>query len=376
MLQKYYDMAETAKVLGVSEDDVKRLRQDRKLHGYRDGTDWKFKVEDIDELAAARSGASEDESDILASEVELGESSPGASGTVIGMQSTDKRDTGSDIESADSAVKLGEESKPAAEADIDSKVSQFEELELTLEEDLTLEDSQISEAAGATADGSAVDLSGKELDDDDLVLGGSGAGSDVTIGGDSGISLVDPADSGLSLEDLLDLTGSGGESLELGEDDMIALGEGVDMESPTQLKADDNFELTPLEEVEEEEDSASGSQVIALDTEEEEAPAMGAGAGVAAMLDEDLSGAPQPELAAAAEGIPAVGGAPTLGPAEATLPEMPYSVLNVVSLGLCVVLLSFGCIFILDLMRNMSSWGAPYEINSTMMDFILGLFES
>ena len=46
-----------------------------------------------------------------------------------------------------------------------------------------------------------VDLAseGEVLDDDDLVLGGSdsGSGSDITIAGDSGISLVDPNDSGL-----------------------------------------------------------------------------------------------------------------------------------------------------------------------------------
>ena len=54
------------------------------------------------------------------------------------------------------------------------------------------------------------------------MLGGSGTGSDVTIGGDSGISLVDPADSGLSLEEPIGLVAGGEESLELGEDDMLA----------------------------------------------------------------------------------------------------------------------------------------------------------
>ena len=102
------------------------------------------------------------------------------------------------------------------------------------------------------------------LDDDELVLG-SGAGSDVTAGvGDSGISLGNPSDSGLSLEEPLELSsGSGVESLELGEDEMLDLDDsmagGVD--------ADDDFMLTPVEDGLDEE-SDSGSQVIALDSED------------------------------------------------------------------------------------------------------------
>ena len=64
----------------------------------------------------------------------------------------------------------------------------MEELDLTLDQDLTLEDSNVASAAvGSAPGGSAVDLSGKKLDDDELVLGGSGTGSDISIGGDSGI---------------------------------------------------------------------------------------------------------------------------------------------------------------------------------------------
>ena len=126
---------------------------------------------------------------------------------------------------------------------------------------------------GLDVGGSAIDLSGKGLEDDDLVLGGSDKGSDVTIGGDSGISLVDPADSGLSLEQPLDLGGAGEESLELGEDDMLAPGE-AGGSSPAQVKTDDDFLLTPLEETSDTEESESGSQVIALDTEGDEAATM------------------------------------------------------------------------------------------------------
>ena len=81
-----------------------------------------------------------------------------------------------------------------------------------MEEDLTLDDSTLAldgKPPPAPGGSSVVDVGGKGLEDDELVLGGSGKGSDVTIGGDSGISLVDPSDSGLSLETPLNLGARG-----------------------------------------------------------------------------------------------------------------------------------------------------------------------
>ena len=225
---------------------------------------------------------------------------------------------------------------------------------------------------GSGSGGSAVDLSGKELDDDDLVLGGSGTGSDVTIGGDSGISLVDPADSGLSLEQPLDLGGAGEESLELGEDDMLAAGEAADAARRTQLKTDDDFLLTPLEEATDAEESESGSQVIALDTEGDEAATMiggAAGASMAAMLDEDLSAQPALDMGMGAPlaGGPVLGaqpgglaeGVPLMQPAAA-LPEAPYTGWQIAGLAVCAVLLMLCGMMMYDLLRNMWSWEGPY----------------
>ena len=65
------------------------MLEHRELHGYRDGADWKFKVEDIDRLAKdappAKPAVEDDGGDVLLSEVELGQSDPGLSGTVIGL---------------------------------------------------------------------------------------------------------------------------------------------------------------------------------------------------------------------------------------------------------------------------------------------------
>jgi hypothetical protein len=336
-------------------------------------------------------GEEEEGGDVLLSEVALGHSSLGTSGTVIGMNGMGQGSGESDIQLTSSGVVLGDTAHALpVNGQVDSKVAKFEELDLTLEEDLTLEDSTatlpssvVSDSSDTGAGGSAIDLSGKDLEDDDLVLGGSGKGSDVTIGGDSGISLVDPADSGLSLEEPLNLSGAGEESLELGEDDMLIGGE-AGGSAPAQLKTDDDFLLTPLDEVADGEESESGSQVIALDSEGDEAAMIGgtAGASMAAMLDEDLS---QPALDMGM-GAPMVG-SPMLGPQPGglsegvplmqptmVLAEAPYTSWQITGLAVCTVLLMLCGMMMYDNLRNMWGWEGAYTINSSLMDLIVNLF--
>jgi excisionase family DNA binding protein len=393
MAQKYYNVKETAKMLGMPEAEVKQMLERRELHGYRDGADWKFKAEEIEQLVSKRAAEAQaaDEGDVLLSEVELGHSDPGLSGTVIGTEKgktaadSDIRLAQSDVKLAGSRLDLGEERKApagAAKDDVAAKVSQFEDLDLTLDQDLTIEDSTLGPPAKPKPGDSVVDLSGKKLEDDELVLGGSGTGSDITIGGDSGISLVDPADSGLSLESPLNLTPPGEESLELGEDDL--LGVSPDAGSGAPLKSEDDFQLTPMEEGADADDSESGSQVIALDTagEGDEAATMLASAGsVAAMLDEDLSTeaglglGPEPMLGAGLQPQGALALETPLEPAAVALPEAPYSVWNVVSLVLCSLVLILIGMMMYDLLRNMWGWEGAHQVNSALMDWILGWFE-
>ncbi len=386
MPQKYYNVAEAAKILGLSEGDIKQMLESNELHGYRDGADWKFKSEDIEKLAGSGLNLlGEDGEDLLMVDPDAAGSPDTKEGAVIGGGGQE------DDPLADSYVQLGESALQSDAPDtgpdagpqkdkVDTAVSQFEELDLTLDEDLTLEDS----TGGVTDEQSTIDLSGSDLDDDDLVLGGSsGGGSDISIGGDSGISLVDPIDSGLSLEEPLSLSSTSGdslESLELGEDDMISLGTSdAGEDAPTELKTDDDFLLTPLEDAGDE-DSESGSQVIALDTDGDEGATMIAdeeAGGVAAMLDEDLSDQPAGMgmgIAGLEQPAGFVEGAPLTQP-EAVLPEMPYSIWNVLSLALCVIFLALSGMFMYDLLRNMWSWDAPYEVNSSMMDNVLSWFE-
>jgi excisionase family DNA binding protein len=389
MAQNYYNVEKAAEVLGVSPDEVNQMRERRELYGYRDGASWKFKAEDIDRVAQERrEGGAGDEGevdDVLLSERELGASSS-ASGTVIGVDNGNKM-------AADSDIQIVSEGPGPAEDDLG-----FKEMELSAEDDdLTLDDTTVniplvsaekSPAPEAKASGdSAVDLS-QGGDDDDLVLSGSGSGggSDVTIGGDSGISLVDPADSGLSLEAPLDVSGSaagGGsdESLELGEDDILTTPEEANLTSPTQLRADDDFLLTPLSDAGDEDDSSSGSQVIALDTEnpEEVAALVGgpATASMVAMLDEDAPPGMTPMLGGmGGVGMPTPGVYPD-GDMVATLPglpEEPYSVADMALLSTCLVFLSLCGMMAWDLVRNMWGWESGNPISSALMEMVLGIF--
>jgi excisionase family DNA binding protein len=403
MAQKYYNCKDAANVLGISEEDVKQMLDRKELHGYRDGASWKFKSEDIDQLAKQRaqdgaSEAPEDGDDVLLSEVALGQSDAGTSGTVIAMNWVDRGVTDSDIRLADSDIAISDSSKtpiPPKKGDSDSKGKKFEELDLALEDDIMLKDSSpalpTAKASSAPKPGSSIiDLTSDEPSvkagskssgsSSDLVLGGIEGGSDITLGGDSGISLVDPSDSGLSLEQpVLNLAGTKGEeSLELGEDDMLAPEAApADLMS---LKTDNEFLLSPLEESTDlqESSSESGSQVIALDTEGADGGMMGAGVeGMATMLDDDITSQPALGIATSSLGIPPsslIEGAP-LGQGTTVLPDAPYTWLQISGLAVCTVLLILCGMMMYDLLRNMWSWNEPYSVNSSLMDAILSLFE-
>jgi hypothetical protein len=296
---------------------------------------------------------------------------------------------GSDIDLAASGPKA------KATAKLSTKRPAADDLDLSLEDDLTLDDSTVTRAkkpAAKKPGGSSGKLAKKPggsskdvVGDEELVLGGSGSGSDITIGGDSGIQLVDPADSGLSLEEPLDLTAPGEESLELGEDDMLSLSEDAGTDAVTKVKADDDFLLAPAQETVEDEDE-SGSQVIALDAEpsaDQAATMVGTAskASMVALLDEDLTAAAgasapgfeAPMMAAPLPAVPAPAAEPVV--VEAALPETPYSLLSVLSLAACVAVLVVCGMMAFDLGRSMWSWESPYQFNSSVMDTLLGLFE-
>ncbi|MBN1589834.1 MAG: helix-turn-helix domain-containing protein [Pirellulales bacterium] len=378
MATKFYNVEKVAEILGVAPSEVNAMREKQELHGYRDGADWKFKADEVDQLAAKKAAgdapdSDADDEDVILSEVELGESDPSTSGTVIGPPPADALGSslsGFDdlnLEGADSGLDVSDASSLSGLSDLGA-VSDL---------------GGVSDLSGV----SELDLAGSGLDDDDLVLGasGTGSGSDLTIGGDSGISLLDPTDSGLSLEEPLDLISGSQESLTLGEDEVLALDKRADTEAPTELAGDSDFLLTPMDELTDGEEESS-SQVIALDEEGDS----GELAEVTPMLDGDV-GEPVAQAMSFAEPMPlevaaskaaaapagimpdySVAQPEAAGVSASGLSEAPYSALNIAGLVFCTVVLFIVGMMMYDLMRNMWSWNQPTPVNSWLMDLILG----
>jgi hypothetical protein len=498
MASKFVTLAEAAAQLGVTPEALNELRQRGDLYGYRDGTSWKFKPEDVsrvaeqlasgagrelaEELSGEILGDSHEISDVpmdlpidpddiedsaddvvLLSEFELGESGPSASATVIGQpglplssidsdvklvtaseEAADASSTtigspgapqrpgesviklaapradepgasrtmigvpGQPLSPDDSAIKLrsgggqldspsstviGKPGQPLTAGEGDIKLSTFEDSDFDVGSLKPTTGGVID--AGLSPSGASTVLSGEppvrdivvdsgitladEHSDDDFVLGGPG--SDITISpGDSGISLVDPADSGLSLDAPIELAAAGEASFDVAES-------GEDLGSPTEfdsdevmeLKTGEEFLLTPMAPEGEESSEDSGSQVIAIDSESSPFEATdssmfaSAEGSMSTMLEEDVGGA-GPALAEGALGGAAPAFAAAAGPVPIMVGETPYPVWVVLLMGFCVLFLALCGMMMYDLVRNMWSWNAPYPVNSTIMDAIMGLF--
>lgn len=425
MAGKFIDLIEAARMIDVSPEELVEMRSRGDIFGYRDGASWKFKLEEVERVIKERGveargsdsavlNANDDEFEnlisglsskilaekaqeesesgsVLVSEQELGVSATGQS-TIIG----EKKDRASD-----SDLRLAEDSRKDALAGGSDKLLEApgSKLEASSASDV-LHGSDIKLGAGSgTGDmpqpkpGSTGGLElGPNLsagDEDDLEIGSdsaldeevrpkggsSGKGSDVTLGtGDSGINLS-PSDSGLSLEEEpLDLGGgSGVESLELPEDDeVIALeSEAADPEVATQLKADNEFLLSAGDTLQEDE-SDSGSQVIALEDSESfdtDAATMLKTEPAGGALAPDFQAVPEAGFAPVAAGV---GGAQ---PVYVQMPvaETPYSVWNVVSLGLVAGLLALCGMMMTDIMLNMWSFNGTTSVSTGIMDSILAI---
>lgn len=370
MAGKFLSMEEAASQLGISAEHLRELTQKYEVNGLRDGASFKYKPEEIERARsklfpgkgdASDSGdltdlpieiATDDGDDIvLLSEVELGESGPGTSATVIGPAGGRAAQEGSDISifTQDSDLQLAKPigQKPGS----DLILGGASDLGLDLGSALNL-----SPAKGASDSG--INLSAVD-DEDELVLHSPGS-SDITLSpGDSGISLASPADSGLSLDEPLNLAGSGKE-FDLAGDDLLTLDEGSDVK----MKADDEFLLTPSEEGGEEDSDSSGSQVIVIDSDSADFTDGG-------MLEEDTGGGLTPISAAPTGSFGMAAAGQAVAPVAR---EAGYSGLQIVSLSFCVLFMCLCGMMMIDITRNMWAWNGEMAVNSAMMDAILGLF--
>lgn len=279
MAKKYLTVEEACSQLGINVDEMNRLREAGEIRGFADRGTWKFKPEDVDELARTKQADSSPSVPILDSDVGLGDSEGEGSSVVladvpdgssvllgeeddVGQQPTiiRKGDSGLGGVGSDSDVRLvlddsltedsNAEIAAPKERDSDSDVRLVEDngsdSDVKLVSDASDSDVRLAQpleaAPPATDSDSDVQLVG-DASHSDIVLGSppaeTGSDSDVKlIGGDttdsdialaedsspgladpdSGISL-EPADSGIALEAALD----SGISLMSDEDSGISL---------------------------------------------------------------------------------------------------------------------------------------------------------
>ena len=294
------------------------------------------------------------------------------------------QDAGSDL-TEESSVLLADENGAGGEGDTNRAATSGEDDEYALASE---EGDVLGDDMGGSKKGGSSNIELGPDDDDDFVLSGSdvdvdlaGGGSDVMLAGDSGVGIAHPSESGLSLEadEMMDLGGLDMDDDDSSSDDVIALEEDLaDPDAATQLKADNDFLLTPAEEVIDEE-SDSGSQVIALDTEDyegEDPTQLGMDDGP--ILEEtsaegDAAAALlQPSTGPAAmvqRPQPGVHEPPDINNVQVL--ERPYSVWQVLSLSIVALMVGVSGMLMTDLVRNIWSFDKPYSATSSLMDSIV-----
>lgn len=373
-------LEEAAKLLGVTPDALVEMRSRGEIRGFREGSSWKFKVEDVQQAIRNRDDAGDSD---IGSDVSL-IADPGSGSDVklvAGRSGTNLNDSqiGSDI-SLDSSIKIDLD---GSDLPLDSAGASGLELSLSEGSDV-LEASGLNLAPAKGADkiitGDSDPDIGSDLelaDDDDLVLGG---GSDLALAKDSGLNLMSPSDSGISLEDApLDLAANSGISaLDLAGDSKISKGASASGSgSLVNFQQDEEFQLSPSSgDIELEEDS--GSQVIELEDSSDFGDAA-----VALPSDGGMGGMGMGAVAGDSGDIfgstSALGGgavAAASGPAAVAMatPDVPLGTVEVVLLMLTLTLMCLCGIMVSDIIVNMWAWNSSSDMTSGFTEMVLSAF--
>lgn len=228
MAKKYLNPEEAAEMLGITADQVKKLREGGELRGFQDGGNWKFRETDLQEYR--RSSQLESSADLGGdSTLDDAPISLGASDSDVRLVADDLLDSDSDVkllggddllDDSDSDVKL------AAPEHTDSDIRLADtEATFTLPPSLDFGSGQVGSGIGSGITLEAAGSSAQLLPEDSgisLEIDDSGISLEAD---DSGISLeaFDDDDSGISLD-----AGDSGISLDFDDDDATAA---VDMGS-------------------------------------------------------------------------------------------------------------------------------------------------
>jgi excisionase family DNA binding protein len=409
MAGKFIELKEAAAQLGVTPEQLQEMREAGKIHGYKDGNSWKFKPSELarlsSEFKAHRDAAEDDQSfsdsaslsgddfeqllsvddsseeaaQLQDSSIVIGEDGsegggPESSSTVIGKEGRKGKD--SDLRLAGDArdkgvgdAGSGSGGGKSAGDDYELKLADSDDLsdELAGSENLEFE----SDEAFLLQEDGDLSLSADSDESEDVVLDDSGSSEDSALpvgSSDSGIGVTKPSDSGLSLE-----ADSGSAALELPEDeDMISLDDELSAspDDATQLQQDEEFLLSPSDEMFGDESSDSGSQVIALD----DSGAFESDADVAALDSGEAMLVPEEQDALDVQLEPidsavAVSGVIPVAGAEA--PEADYTAWNIMALVFVILLLGVTGMMMADIVRNMWGWSGDATATSSLANTIV-----
>lgn len=379
MSERLIPLEEAAKMLGLSTEELTELRSQNEIFGYRDGASWKFKRAEIDRFADERAielmPVGDD--DELSSDHELIASddlafAPGGSDINIASDEIVLKEG-----SSSSNVLSGEDEVVESPSDT-GKMVEGEEL-LLAEDDLFVEDElRLEEDSDEISLGPDSEIS-SDFEESDLIIDQDSSHEIALDASDSGINLS-PTDSGISLEEEpLEMGGSDIDSLELPEDDEIITLEEPEFEDSS-MGAEDDFMLTPVEHLADEDDS-SGSQVIALEDSEIYADSgslsglSGSGilSGDSGISDSAFEQA-APLVADDAMQFEAGYAAPVGGAAVAMAParaELPYSIWNILALMCVVGFLGIGGMLVFDVMQHINHFEQQGNLSKTVMDFVI-----
>lgn len=429
MSKKYLSLEEAAENLGISSDELKKLREQGDIRGFADRSSWKFRVEDVENYGRSMDPNSEasiptvDDDDDLPITAEEEPLMDDSASDVRLILDDDLTLEGDDDESpVDSAITLGDGS------DSDVKLVSND----------SVADASASDILAASDEDSANILVDEDDDSsaEDVTMA---AGSSIISGAeDSGISLeaadsgisLEAADSGISLESLdssinlsqdesaaeFSLDDDSGISLESGDDvektvTMDAMGGDNDLDmDDTAFEMDttgsSEYEISGLGDDEQDDDTS----VLLLDDDDdssEGSPTM-IGGGVDDfeedtfdLGDDDMGGFDDDDLMVEEtvigdddelddldvfdavdedfdDDFGEMGGsagefAAPVGMRTAAAPEVEMGTGVFVGVVISTILMALCGLMMIDLMRSMWSYEQPAAYNSALLDMIKGM---
>jgi hypothetical protein len=374
MTERLIPLEEAAKLLDMSTEALTELRSQNEIFGYRDGSGWKFKRAEIERFADDRGielnpGAHDDDlssdSDLIALDEAEAKLAAHGSDIMLGDDEIDLK------QGSSSSNVLSDEPGVGVESPSDTgKMVGGEEL-LLAEDDLFIEDElRLEEDSDEISLGPDSEIS-SDFEESDLVIDADSESDIMLDASDSGLNLS-PTDSGISLEEEpLEMGGSDIDSLELPEDDEVISLE--DSEFEDSAGADDDFMLTPVESLGEDDDS-SGSQVIALEDSEIYADSGSEGSDILSGADSGIEEAgfaapmvPEESFAEPAFEQPA----PTQVVYAPAPVDAPYSIWNILGLMCVAGCLAFAGILVFDVLQHINNFEEQGSISATVMDFVL-----